>query len=223
VCLFAFTAAAQAAIVPITNGFATSGSGISGTGGYESQVSVLFSVDQYGLQDMQAEGVTTSGLLLDSYYKYSYEFTAEKPNPDGAKDFSHIIISLSSGCALDPECIFGITPSFKTGNLITEYSAASGGSNPGLTPALYGIKFDDLKVGKTFEVSFFSNRQIDPTGRVYGKAGSDEYFMSSPGAVATPDTLLVPQEHGEVPEPMSMSLLGGGLIALTVLRRRKRV
>jgi hypothetical protein len=224
VCLFVWTVAAQAAIIPITNGSATSGGGISGTGGYGSQVTVSFDVQQYDLADMAAEGVNTSGLLLDSYYKYSYEFTAEKPNPQGAKDFSHIIIGLSTGCASDPECIFGIDPGFSTVNLIKEYSAAGpGNSNPGLTPALYGIKFDDLNVGKTLTVSFFSNRQIDSTGRVYGKAGRDEYFLSSPGAVATPDTVLVPQDPGEVPEPMSMSLLGGGLIALTILRRRKRV
>jgi hypothetical protein len=173
---------------------------------------------------MSAEGVNTAGLLLDSYYKYSYGFAAAKPNPDGAKDFSHIIVSLTTGCASDPECIFGINPNFSTVDLIEEYSAAGpGNSNPGLTPALYGIKFDNLNVGTTFAVSFFSNRQIDPTGRVYGKAGRDEYFMSSPGAVATPDTVLVPQGGGEVPEPMSMSLLGGGLLALTLLRRRKRV
>jgi hypothetical protein len=219
----ALTATAQAAIIPIAQGSATSGSGITGTGGFDSQVNVAYRVDQYGLTDMEDEGVDTSGLLLDFYYKYSYQFTAAKPNPGGAKDFSHIIISLSTGCATDPECIFGINPNFKTAGLITEYSAASGGSNPGLTPPLYGLKFDDLKVGKTFGVSFFSNRQIDPTGRVYGKAGSDEYFLSSPGAVATPDTVLVPQEHGQVPEPMSMSLLGGGLVALAVYRRRVKV
>ena len=223
-CLLGLTSAAPAAIIPVTNGSATSGAGITGSGGYASQVSVLFNVQQYDVADILAEGVDTSGLLLDSYYKYSYQFTASKPNPQGTRDFSHIIVGLSAGCASDPECIFGIDPVFSFVNLIKEYSAAGpGNSNPGLTPAMYGIKFDDLQVGKAFAVSFFSNRQVDPEGRGYGKAGRDEYFLSSSGAIATPDTVLVPQEHGEVPESMSMSLLSGGLLALTAMRLRKRV
>jgi hypothetical protein len=228
-------AAAPAFASVITSGTASGPGAVVGFAEW-ADVTVQFSVQSVDAADVLASPSVsdTMPLALSKYFEYSYTITDQAnlilSNPSKPKtilkDFSHIIIGLSQGCASDSECIFGIDPNFSY--QVDNYSG-SDPSNAGLPGTLYGNKFEPIN-SATFSVSFFSNRQIDPNGFLYGKGGESSlsngklWFYTVAGAVPVPDTIRTDQGDpgGQVPEPGTMGLLGGSLVSLTAWKYRKR-
>jgi hypothetical protein len=216
--LSALAFGAQAAIVEIVApGLAESGVGIIGSGGFANNVTVTYRVDKYDNSDLP---LALLGHTNDSYFRYEYLLSATGVN---AKGFGSLIVGLTEGCADDPECVFGVETDAASYTLaeIKSYSEALGNSGPGLDPALYGIKFEEIPADTlSLTISFFSNRVVDPEGRMYVHGGQ-EYFLTTPGAVPTPNSHIVTgNDPGAVPEPMTMTMLASGLGALVILRNK---
>jgi hypothetical protein len=161
----------------------------------------------------------------DSTFTYSYWFFEPKNNGTKPLEVSHFILELSQGCIVEGQssCIWGAN----VGNKDLEFSeewkySPPSKSNIGMPNPIYGVKFDEEKSTYTF----ISNR-IPVWGNFYAKKGQDGLwnlgletaYSGSDNTlyfIPRPDTGTVP----EIPEPGTMALLGAGLTALGLLRRR---
>lgn len=166
-------------------------------------------------------------ITLDSMmnvYTYTYSFFAPnragQPNP---LEMSHFILELSPGCIVEgqSDCISGFTGDTE---FRSDWNASGpGGSNPGLPASIYGVKFDEGLVTYTFLSdrnpvwgNFYAKKAQDGLwnlGLEAAYSGSDNtlYFIPRPDTdSATP----------EIPEPGTLALLGAGLAAFALLRRR---
>jgi hypothetical protein len=171
------------------------------------------------------------------YFNYSYSFfepgkdekdKGKKGKDDGGTnplEVSHFILELSQGCVAEGQssCIWGAN----VGNKDLEFSeewkySPPSKSNIGMPNPIYGVKFDEEKSTYTF----ISDR-IPVWGNFYAKKGQDGLwnlgletaYSGSDNTlyfIPRPDTESVP----EIPEPGTMALLGAGLTALGLLRRR---
>ncbi|MGQ9915816.1 MAG: PEP-CTERM sorting domain-containing protein [Bryobacteraceae bacterium] len=198
------------------------GNGLAGTGSWGQSFSISWVIT-----------VQTPGTL---HYEYTFSWQHGAP--------SHAIFELSEGCASDGAgCVWeflfdGVeaTPTFGT------FSGANP-SNPNMPNPIYGVKIDrpDDVDGLVLEpddvdglVLEFDSNLLPVWGTFYSKDGvaggmgvnavwnlgletananSDNvlYFIARPDSEA-----MIP----EIPEPGTMALLGAGLVALGLIRRR---
>lgn len=188
------------------------GNGLTGTGSWGQSFSISWVITE-----------PTPGTL---YYKYTFGWQHGAP--------SHAIFELSEGCAsAGAGCVWGflfdeveVTPTFGTFD-------GSSPSNPNMPNPIYGVKIDRPDNADGYVVEFYSNR-VPVWGNFYSKdgmaggmgvntvwnlgletanAGSDNvlYFIARPDSEA-----MIPP----IPEPGTMALLGAGLVALGLIRRR---
>lgn len=180
---------------------------------------------------------------VDQDWDYSYTISNAT---DGAlgKDLSHWVLQISD---IIPET--GFSDYLYDSNIPFEGpdEYGIGGSNPDMPDDIYGIKFGGGAGPLTFS---FSSSQIPVWGNFYAKDGTDKPsgqggsdFMINVTAwntgldpannfildentldftpwVPTPDTIGGPPQE-VVPEPMTVSLLGLGVIGLIARKRRK--
>lgn len=154
---------------------------------------------------------------------YTYSFFTPTQDQEGSTglDPSHFILELSQGCN---EQGSGCVQQF---NGDIEYSSnwSSSPSNPGMPGSIYGVKFDEGQITYTF----ISNR-MPVWGNFYAKKGNDgmwnlgltgqsQYLEDVLYYIPRPDT---DQPGPPIPEPGTVALLGAGLAALGLLRRRAR-
>jgi hypothetical protein len=169
--------------------------------------------------------VITTGGVGD--WTYTYTFSADWDTPA----ISHFILDLSDNCTSTSGCVSNIDTDFTVGKL--EYGTFGPGSgNPGFPAggSITGVKFDDLEGDDIFEFTFDSTR-APVWGDFYIKGGS-EGFAYNAGLtkhatsediaefIARPDT-TDGGEVPEVPEPSTVLLMGGSLLALGYFRKRR--
>ncbi len=171
------------------------------------------------------EGSGIAWLILnngDGTLTYTYRFFS--PGVEGQEvqlELSHFILELSQGCNDEGSgCVQGF-------NGDVEYNSAWGSSpsNPGIPGSIYGIKFDEGQA----EYTFVSNR-MPVWGHFYAKksddgmwnlalTGLEEYQEDTLYFIPRPDT---DQPAPPIPEPGTMALLGAGVVAMGLLRSRRR-
>ncbi len=193
------------------------GSGLAGTGVW-GQSSGGFSISWLITEP-------TPGTL---HYEYTFSW------PQGAP--SHVILELSEGCASSTAgCVWGFLFDGQEPAKIawgTFSPSDPGNANPNLPNPIYGVKVDRPD-SDGLVVEFYSNR-VPVWGNFYSKngnagglgtnsvwnlglesanadSGNVSYFIARPNSV---------QEPPEIPEPGTMALLGAGLVALGLIRRR---
>jgi hypothetical protein len=182
---------------------------VSGTGGYQDDVVVQYSLEQYDRAD-----VGLSNLQQHVYFKYSYVFAAGLDNT--AEAFNNLVVELPKNCAGDPECVFRIEAEGATFTTVGKdvYTAGSSAS-------LYGIKLANLSPAvHVIAFSFFSNRIPGGDGRIL-VAGAGDYLVTDAGSVITPNQIVLPQGEDPVatPEPLTLASFGSGLVAVMLWRR----
>jgi hypothetical protein len=179
-------------------------------------------------------------------YSYTMSWT-----PEGATAISHFILDLSddctsaaSGCVINPK-VGGVDPKE------IEYGEFKKGvSNPEMGGPIQGVKFDmPTGVGSSPFTLTFESERAPVWGDFYTKAGtvtgvgwysqnvgidnhgSDNIlnFIARPNgegapvcANGAPNWPVCSFQEVETPEPMSLALLGMGLLGLAGIRARRR-
>lgn len=179
------------------------GSGVYGAGGWSS----LFTID-YDIEPRDGA--------------FHYEYTLTFAN----KDLSSFTIGVTPGCENDPWCITNSSPGDPDIRLYEAFAP----------PLFYlplnffGAKLDAGGTGASPQVfSFYSNREPVWSG-FYAKDGTGTYAFSTsftyPDSCSIVDFLPGPDgevilEPASIPEPSTLLLLGGGMLALASFRRRR--
>ena len=153
-------------------------------------------------------------------WKYEYTFSADLATPG----ISHFILDLTDDCVsgnsfADAACVTGAN-----GTLAPGAYDGTNPSNPGMPAAIIGVKFD---FGSNF-FEFTSNR-APVYGNFYVKGGDDSFAynagLANAGSESILDFIARPNSTGgevpPIPEPSTVLLMGGSLLALGYFRKRR--
>ena len=174
---------AHASIFPILTNVVSSDFGVSGTGGYESDIFVHFGLDQYDAAD-----VALPNLQQEIYFRYSYIFVTVSST--AVEDFSQVVIGLPEYCEIDSECVFSFEENgaaFNTGaiGLHTLKDASS----------VYGIKLDGVSpTGWPARDLVLLEQHLGGDKGVYVR-GVEDFFSTDPGIAIAPDMHILPQPN----------------------------
>ncbi len=151
-------------------------------------------------------------------YNYSYSFFG--PNQT-ALEMSHFILEVSPNCSVvegQSECVWGFQ-----GKTEFKENWSSGPGNPGMPGGIFGVKFDEERSTYTFSSdrnpvwgNFYAKKGTSGLWNLglestYANSGNSLYFIPRPDTDSpTP----------EIPEPGTWALIGAGLAAVGLLRRR---
>ncbi len=187
-----------------------------------------------GVWGQSSDGFSISWLITEPtpgtlHYKYTFSW------PQGAP--SHVILELSEGCAsATAGCVWeflfdGQEPEMIAGGTFSP--SDPGNANPNLPNPIYGVKVDRPD-SDGLVLEFYSNR-VPVWGNFYSKNGTSgnpqgvfnsvwNLGLETANAnsdnvlffIARPDT----DQPFIIPEPGTMVMLGAGLVALGLIRRR---
>lgn len=185
----------------LTGSRSIAGGGLAGSGNWTSGKSVEWEIT----------------LLGPTSWEYTYTFTGFS-----APGISHMILDLTDDCIgqggalADQGCVTGFSGDME----FREFGPEP--SNPGLPAPIIGVKFD---VGQT-SYTFVSNR-APVWGDIYVKGGSDSGVWNvgiTNHATSESINEFVARPNGisDIPEPVSMVLMGAGLVVLGYFGHRKR-
>lgn len=161
-------------------------------------------------------------------WTYTYTFSADWDAPA----ISHFILDLSDNCTSSVSgCVSNIDTDFTVGGV--EYGTFGvHPSNPSFPAgaSITGIKFDDLNGDDIFVFTFDSTR-APVWGDFYIKGGNDSYAYNAgltkhatsediAEFIARPDT-TDGGEVPDVPEPSTVLLMGGALLGLGLIRKKR--
>lgn len=210
-CVFGLTVASAQATMLLSGGInSTDGGGMEATAAWDNGGAVLnWSVLQ----------------LQNGLWQYDYDFNV------GKKELSHIDFQVSGNFTVE-NIYSGTTEGWELGLWGNE-----GGSSPGIPGSIYGLKFDGGGLLNSFTIvsdrapmwgDFYAKDGKDGGDWVYAYntnfgVGGDLYQDYAFGKILVPDTHTLPPPPVVVPEPASIVLLGSGIVAMAMVRRRKIV
>jgi len=161
----------------------------------------------------------------DNLWHYDYDWEGD------IKALSHIIIGVS--LTFTESNIF---PGTTTPHELNTFGS-QGNSNPGIPGPLYGIKFDTSNDPTEFDFSIVSDRAptwVDmyakdgvnggPSNPVYAHNASFGNCLSNqtPATGSVFGCILGPDTRTDIPEPLSLALLGFGAAGLMAVRCRRQ-
>jgi hypothetical protein len=192
----------------------STGSGLVGTGPWGATNPAGFTISWNIVPQ-------TTGYLL---YEYTFNWTS--------KDISHAIIELSDDClAGAAPCVWGFIPGVDSKDIRLYDPEDPGQSNPNLPASIYGVKvnFGEL-TSNSATFSFYSDR-LPVWGNFYAKDGKDggvdvtvwNIGLANQGSESIIDFIARPDTAPQyiIPEPGTMALMGLGLLAIGLWRRKR--